>query len=176
MPIMETPAMVKETLRRIQHLINIPKVDNKRAFHTPYDAFVHNHMGDLNVIVRDALAVPAGVSVDSLRQEGLLPSAWKEFPIAFRETEKTWFALQWPFQLEHMRIIDNENDLFGFDLVNLKLDNATQPNTHVKLVQPATITNGKYWNDIKDIDDVTIASIIQYQYGNYRRPGTSEKY
>ena len=169
LPIMETSVMVGETLRRIQHLINIRRVpNNQRTFHTPYEAYTHGHMSGFNSVVTDALAVPAGVSINNLKREGLLPMSWKNHPVAFHDENTTILQLQWPFQLENMRIIDVDNNLSGFDLTDIRQDNPKVDNPHVRLEPSAEVGNSKYWNDIMDVDGYTVAQMIHKQYGDYR--------
>ena len=170
LPIMETSVMAGEMLRRIQHLINLRKMpDNQRSFNTPYEDFTHQHMAGFNSVVVDALAVPAGVSVHNLKREGLLPMSWKHLPTAFQDEKTTILQLQWPFQLEHLRIIDHENNISGLDLTRLNSDNQQATDPHVDLLLPFQGTkNTKFWNDTTDVCGYTVACMIKDQFGDYR--------
>lgn len=170
LPIMDTPAMAAETLRRIQHLLNMRTApDNQRSYNTPYDDFTHQHMAGFNSVVVDALAVPAGATITNLKREGLLPMNWKDHPVAFQDEKTVALQIQWPFHLGNMRIIDNDNVISGFDLTELNADNPQVNNPHVDLLLPfqgSDDVHSKYWNDIGDIDGFTVTKMIHEQFGD----------
>ena len=151
-PPMGAGATLSEILRRCQHLYNAEMKTMKREYSTPYCGFFHTHMTGFNQVVVNAIAMPSGVDIRMLMKEGLLPVAW-EYQLQKTVDGTPIVALQWPFRLPHLRLIDADNQMFAGDLTEVEKSNAEGKAPHVNLAR----------------DTKAVSEAIRQQFGGFRR-------
>jgi len=162
-PPMGAGAATSEILRRCHHLINKELNTHKREFSTPYCGFYHTHMTGFNQVVMNALAVPAGVSIKMLTKEGLVPEDW-EFQLQNVSEGINLASLQWPFRLNQFRLIDQENQIFSFQMKEVLKTNVACKTPHVNLSR-----DGLFFYQSHQVPAKAVVELIQNQFRGTRR-------
>ena len=162
-PPMGAGAATSEIMRRCQFLLDAEIKNTKRNYSTPYCGFFHTHMTSFNSIVTSALATPAGVEIRMLVKEGLSPDNW-EYQLQKTAGDAPIVALQWPFRLEFLRVLDSENQPFRFQMKDLQLSNAACSTPHINLAR-----EGLFFYQAHEIPANAVADKIQSQFGGFRR-------
>ena len=158
-PPMESPQMAAEVMRRMQFYMN-HKINGREAnYTTPYRGFYHHHMPTFNTIVADALAVPNGVTMRAMSQEGAAV-AFDKFYLRPSASKQKMVALQWPYRLKMMRIIDTSNIIYGLDMAPLVKTNKGIQEVHVGLDN-----EGLFCYPESDISSGTVATLMKKQFG-----------
>ena len=163
-PPMGAGAATSEILRRCQHLINKEVSSTRREYSTPYCGFFHTHMPSFNQVVIQALAMPAGVPIKMLSREGLLPEDW-EFQLQVSAETLNLVALQWPFRLNQLRLIDPENQLFSFQMKEILRQNKFCKTPHVNLAR-----DGLFFYQSHQVPAQAVVDLIRQQFAGNRRP------
>ena len=162
-PPMGAGAATSEILRRCQHLLNKELKHHRREFSTPYCGFYHTHMAGFNQIVMDAMALPAGVDMKHLAKEGLLPAAW-EYQLQFSVDKKQFVQLQWPFRLGQLRVVDENNLFYSFQMKEITRLNLEATAPHVNLSR-----DGLFYYKDYEVPARAVIKLIQHQFGGRRR-------
>ena len=98
----------KEITRRMQSMFTIGT--NERGYSTPYKDFIHHHMGKLNEIVVDAIAVPAGLNMENIEKPALKTQLHVQ-----KLGQEEFSIVQWPKHLDFIRILDERHRLWKLD-------------------------------------------------------------
>ena len=162
-PPMGASAALSEILRRCEHLLNVEPKTSKREYSTPYCGFFHTHMTSFNQVVVNAIATPSGVDIRMLMKEGLLPETW-EYQLQKSVENSPMVALQWPFRLEHLRLIDSENQMFAGQLTDIVASNAKCKAPHVNLAR-----DGLFYYQDYEVPAKAVSEMIRQQFGGFRR-------
>ena len=158
-PPLESKEMTAEILRRLQFYVNHKIDGHVTNYTTPYRGFYHHHMPNFNSVVADALATPNGAATRAISQEGTI-TEYDAFYLRPSSSKKTMVALQWPYRLDKMRVIDVENKVTGFDLTTVRAANKDIQGSHVGFDD-----EGMFIYPEADISSAAVAAIIKRQFG-----------
>ena len=123
--------IARECARRMGTVLN--KASNQWGYATPYAEFVQAHMDEFNQIMVAAIATPSGLPVKYMGEKAL--SKNPKLRVSFEGVRIS--EVQWPYRLDAIRFLDEENHLLRLDWQNLL---------------EADVANRMY--DIDDIQDV----------------------
>ena len=169
---MDAPTAAGEILRRVTHLVNRPYVnenDKYQSYSTPYNGFFHTHMPEYNQMIISSLAMPHGTSLATMQKEKKSDAERRELERevpqirtapSWDKTKMTLSPLQWPYRFQEARLVDDNNQLWCFDMSELLQENLILKDPHVEFQ-----SIGKKFYPKTSLCSATVAKELEKQFG-----------